>query len=328
MHQKLSDKCLWPSLGSKLVTSDYSEVFRWFGIEPQESMYLYAPVFRGVIGGKTVAVKRTHSPEAMGRWVRHLAGLGVPVVTPLAGPRRIGGYDWVAYPWIDGRTYDGSPADVRAAGELLGRLHVAGNAEGSTGLPGFEWPDHDEESVEDDVTGLDRVLKAYRPDLRGEVLGRLAPLLRSFMATTLPAIRDADLPVADVTMDFKAVNLVYSQAGPVLVDPDNGERAPRLLDLALAVLLFHNDLPDRPARLFDEMEWAAFRDAYLGHVRLTVRERELWPTALTYMLLEWGVWTAVNGGEVGDWDDPRQAAFLAALLTVDITRYPLEPPTL
>ncbi|QFY09171.1 phosphotransferase [Nonomuraea phyllanthi] len=312
-------------LGSGLVTNDYSEVFRQFGIEPQESVYPYAPVFRGAIDGVAVAVKRTHAPEAMGRWVRHLARLGMPVVTPLAGPRRIGGDDWVAYPWIDGRAYDGSPADIRAAGELLGRLHAAGDAGGSPGLPGFEWPDHDEESVEEDVTGLDKVLRAYRPDLREEVLGRLEPLLRSFMATTLPAVRDAGLPVADVTMDFKAVNLVYGQAGPMLVDPDNGERAPRLLDLALAVLLFHNDAADRPGRLFDESEWAAFRDAYLGHVRVTARERELWPVALTYMLLEWGVWTAVNGGEAGDWDDPRQAAFLADLLTVDVTRYPLEP---
>ncbi|WP_407940472.1 phosphotransferase [Nonomuraea montanisoli] len=61
----------------------------------------------------------------MGRWVRHLAGLSLPVVTPLAGPHRIAGDDWVAYPWIDGRGYDGSPADIRAAGDLLGRLHAA-----------------------------------------------------------------------------------------------------------------------------------------------------------------------------------------------------------
>ncbi|NUW30017.1 hypothetical protein HTZ77_01010 [Nonomuraea sp. SMC257] len=55
---------------------------------------------------------------------------------------------------------------------------------------------------------------------------------------------------------------------------------------------------------------------------LTAREWDLWPTALTYMLLEWGVWAAIHGDEVGDWDDPRQAAFLADLLAVDVTRYP------
>ncbi|MGW6500015.1 phosphotransferase [Nonomuraea angiospora] len=305
------------------MPDDYSEVFSRFGIEQQESIYPFAPVFRGVIGGRDVVVKRTHSAEAMGRWVRHLAGAGLPVVTPLAGPYRIAGDDWVAYPWIDGRGYDGSAADVRAAGDLLGRLHLAGDAEVSPGLPGFEWPDHDEASVEEDVEGLGKVLGAWRPDLRREVVGRFEPLLRSFMTTTLPAVRGAALPVADVTMDFKAVNLVYGAAGPVLVDPDNGERVPRVLDLALAVLLFHNDLPGEPARLFDEMEWATFRDAYLGRVRLTGTERELWPTALTYMLLEWGVWTAVNGGEVGDWESARQAAFLTDLLTVDPARYAL-----
>ncbi|WP_146103615.1 phosphotransferase [Nonomuraea solani] len=268
-----------------------------------------------------VAVKRTHSAEAMGRWVRSLAEGGFPVVSPVVGPYRIGEDDWVAYPWVEGRAYDGSAADIRAAGDLLGRLHAAGDA--AAGLAGFEWPDHDEESVEEDVTGLDKVLAAYRPGLRREVLGRFEPLLRSFMTTTLPAIRDAGLPVADVSMDYKAVNLVYGEAGPVLVDPDNGERAPRLLDLALAVLLFHNDLPGRPGRLFDETEWVIFRDAYLGHVSLTAREERLWPAALTYMLLEWGVWTAINGGEVGDWDDPRQADFLTGLLTVDVSAFKL-----
>lgn len=303
--------------------TEYADVFLRFGIEPQDSLYAYAPVFRGVVDGVPVAVKRTHAAEEMSRWVRHLAGAGLPVVTPVAGPHRIGDDDWVAYPWIDGRAYDGSPSDVRAAGDLLGRLHAAGDAARSTGLPDFEWPDHDEESVAEDVTGLDKVLAAYRPDLREEVLARFTPLLGSFMTTTLPAIRDADLPVVDASMDYKAVNLVYTGTGPVLVDPDNGERLPRLLDLALAVLLFHNDLVGGPARLFDETEWTAFRDAYLAHVSLTDAERELWPTALVYMLLEWGVWTVVNGGEVGDWDDPRQAAFLTDLLTADLTRYAL-----
>jgi hypothetical protein len=40
----------------------------------------------------------------------------------------------------------------------------------------------------------------------------------------------------------------------VLVDLDNGEHAPRLLDLALAALLFHNEHPQAPPRLFSLRE--------------------------------------------------------------------------
>ncbi|GAA4104422.1 phosphotransferase [Nonomuraea soli] len=297
------------------MTADYSEVFQRFGIEPQDSIYPYSPVFRGEIEGRQVAVKRTHYAEFMGPWVRELHSKGIAVVTPLAGPHKIGDFHWVAYPWIDGRAYDGSIDDVAAAGAFLGRLH----AQPGGSLPAFPWPDHDEESVQDDIDGLTKALSTYRPDLREQVLDRLAPLLRAFMSTTLPAIRDAGLPAVDATVDYKAVNLVYTEAGPVLIDPDNGEHIPRLLDLALATLLFHNDLAGEPAALFDEHQWAAFRDAYLGHVELTETERALWPTALTYMLLEWGVWSVCND----DWADPRHAAFFADLITVDTARFPL-----
>ncbi|MFI6597035.1 phosphotransferase [Nonomuraea sp. NPDC050536] len=296
------------------MSGEYAEVFRCFGIPPQESIYPYAPVFRG----DGVAVKRTHSAEGMGRWVGRLASAGFPVVTPVAGPHRIGEYDWVAYPWIDGRGYACTPEDIAAAGTLLGRLHALG-AE-PAGLNDFSWPDRDAGVVEEDVAGLDKAMSTYRPELREEVLARLAPLLRGFMDAELPAVRQAGLPWVDASMDFKANNLVYTEAGPVLIDPDNGERVPRVLDLALAVLLFHNDLGDR---LFTAQEWAVFARAYLGEVELTADERRLWPVALRYMLLEWGVWTVVNGLETGDWDDPRQASFLTDLVTVDLSRFDL-----
>ncbi|MEU7003425.1 phosphotransferase [Nonomuraea sp. NPDC046570] len=291
------------------MTGDYTEVFDRFGIAPQESIYPFSPVFLGVVGGRRAVVKRTHNAEAMGRWVRRLEETGFPVVTPLAGPYSIGGYDWVAYPWIDGRGFDGGADDLAAAGELLGRMHAdAGPAEG---LSPFEWPEPEAELIEEDIAGLAKVLDE-------PVAARLAALLRDFPASTLPAIRDAELPMRDVSMDFKATNLVYTEAGPVLIDPDNGDRAPRLLDLALAVLLFHNDLAE-PGRLFDEPEWIVFRDAYLSRVELTAAERELWPTALLYMLLEWGVWSIVSD----DWNDPVQAAFLTDLAAVDTGRFPL-----
>jgi hypothetical protein len=40
-------------------------------------------------------------------------------------------------------------------------------------------------------------------------------------------------------------------------------------------------------------------------------------------VLEWGVWAAINGAEVGDGDQPEQSAFFVDLLTLDTSRFPL-----
>ena len=110
----------------------------------------------------------------------------------MANPARLGADAWVAYPWIDGRPYDGSVADIMAAGELLGRMHAAG-CDGA-GMARFSWPEYSDKEVEQ-----------------------------------------------------AAVNLLCRDGVPTLVDPDNAEYAPWLLDLALAVLLFHNEIENGPA---------------------------------------------------------------------------------
>ncbi|WP_143590950.1 phosphotransferase [Thermoactinospora rubra] len=247
------------------------------------------------------------------------------MVTPLRldsdNPAQVGDRVWVAYPWVDGRPYNGSTADIVAAGDLLGRIHAAQAP--TADMPRFPWPDHDADSVEEDITGLQRVLGKHAPEIHDEVLARMAPWLESFMTETLPPVRDGGLPRAVVSMDFKANNLVYVDDEPVLIDPDNAEYAPRILDLALAALLFHNETATAPPRLFTGAEWAAFSSAYGRHVRLTAAELALWPTVLRYMLLEWGVWTLIDADEWDDWDDPHKRNFLVDLATVDLGRFPL-----
>ncbi len=119
-------------------------------------------------------------------------------------------------------------------------------------------------------------------------------------------------------MDFKATNLVYAPGGPVLVDPDNALRVPRILDLAIAVLLFHDEVADRP---FDAGQWRVFRDAYLARVALTDRERRVWPDALDYVLWEEGTWAMEASDE---WDDPRQRSFLVNLAATPSNAYPFD----
>jgi spectinomycin phosphotransferase len=287
-----------------------------------DSLYRWAPVFRCSVVGRPAVLKQTARPlsaaEAVARWTRGLAAAGVPVVSPLVGPVAVMDDLWVVYPWVEGRPYDGRPADVEAAGDLLGRLHAAGRA--PAGLPDFGWPDHDEASVAEDV---DALAEALGPDAAG-----LQALVRRFMADVLPRIRDAGLPLADASMDYKANNLVMTSDGAVLVDPDDGERLPRLLDLALAVLLFHSEHDPAPPRPFDVGEWRTFRNAWARHVHPTPDELRLWPLALEYMLSEWVVWQIVDSDTlVDDSPDPRQAALLRALARLDVAAYPLASST-
>jgi Ser/Thr protein kinase RdoA (MazF antagonist) len=313
----------------------YAAVFDYFGVaeadRPEESCYAFAPVFRTRVGGVPVALKRTRNltaAAAIMRWVRRLSAAGVPVVTPVAtgvaNPALIGDRVWVAYPWVEGRPYDGSAGDIAAAGDLLGRMHV-GSLQPEPDLPLFEWPDYDNEEVEDDIAGLRRVLASHAPEIAGPVLDRVAAWHRTFPQTTLQKIRDAGLPCVTASTDFKANNLVYTGQGPVLVDPDNADYVPRLIDLAMAALLFHNELASAPPRLFTSSEWDTFARAYTAHVTLTPHERDLWPTALQYLITEWGTWTLVNADQCGDWSDPHKHAFLTDLAQTMPDRYSPAP---
>jgi Ser/Thr protein kinase RdoA (MazF antagonist) len=308
--------------------ADYRAVFEYFGVDardwPAESGYPYAPVFRARVAGVPAAVKRARrSPvaaAAIARWVRVLAASGIPVVTPIQtgvpNPGLIGDQMWVAYPWIDGRAYDGSAADIAAAGELLGRMH-ARTSYVDAAIPRFKWPQHDQASVQQDIEDLTRVLESRAPAIARHAVGRTAPWHRTFMAQTLTAIRETALPFVIGSTDFRASNLVYNPTGPVLVDPDNADYLPRILDLAIAALLFHSEMKTAPPRLFTRSEWEAFAQAYSAHAKLTGEEVELWQTALQYVICEWGTWTLVAADESGDWADPHNHAFLLDLAIAD-----------
>jgi len=172
--------------------------------------------------------------------------------------------------------------------------------------------------VTEDVATLRAVLGPHAAE---PVVARLVGLVRGFMSEVLPPIRDARLPCVNAIMDYKANNLVYTPAGPVLVDPDNGDFAPRLLDLAQAVLLFHTEHEPAPPRLFDATEWSAFIGAYLRQVDLTELERTMWPVAVEYMICDEGHWALTN--DVEEWREPRQRAFLLALAEARAGDYPL-----
>jgi hypothetical protein len=145
--------------------------------------------------------------------------------------------------------------------------------------------------------------------------------MSDFCAEVLPALRQVPLPATNACMDYKATNLIYTSAGPVLIDPDNGDFAPRILDLAQAALLFHTDHEAAPPRPFDRSEWSVFAGAYLREVNLTDDERLLWPSAVDYMLAMEGHWAFTGTPE--EWDDPHQRRFLLALASARTADFPL-----
>jgi Ser/Thr protein kinase RdoA (MazF antagonist) len=288
---------------------------------PARSIYPFSPVFPATVDGRRVVIKRARRsvPDALAAWTRALAVAGFPCVTPVAldraNPVRLAsGAAWVAYPWIDGRPYRPTPADIAAAGDLLGRLHTC--TAPADGLPPFPWPTYASEELAGDLAQYETVAAEHLPH-PDEAIARLRDLGTRFEPELLPAMVSADVPVAANTSDWKASNLVYTPDGPVLVDPDNADRGPRILDLALAALLFHTET--ETARVFTADEWVVFRDAYLAYVTPSEPERAAWPLALDYQLWEEVGWALGDD----DWADPLRPGFLADVLTVDAERFPL-----
>jgi len=301
------------------------------------SIYPWSPVFRATLRGADgtptdVVVKRSmrtrERVDALARWQRNLVEAGVPAITPIA----IDGVDatveadamsWIAYPFVSGPPWDASIEQIELAGLALGRQHAASATFDDPDLPRFPWPEPTPERVAEDVGEIASVVANEHPD--GQALAdRWTDELTLFPTTILPAIRDADLPSFPVTFDYRVTNLVFSPDGalPLMVDFENGDVGPRLLDLAHAVLLFALETNPNPGRLLDAGEWSRFRDAYLAAAPpLSDVERNLWPTALTYVRLEFGTWHLTEGAE---WDWPGNRPFLRDILTLDEhARFPL-----
>lgn len=300
-----------------------------FGLDDVEdaSLTRWATVHRATADGAPVVVKRTAATgeraAAMAGWTRAVEAAGVAVVSPAdldePNPQQVGKDWWVVYPWVEGTAYAGRTAQVAQAGEFLGRLHAIGVD--SSGLRPYAWPETERSDMEADLTTLEGVLGAQDASVG---VATLTELGTRWWEESLPALRAAhqELARTGVSSDYKANNLVFTDGGPVLVDPDNGGSEPRLFDLAMAVVLFHAECDGAPGRLFSQDEWMTFATAYLAHVELTPAERELWPAALDHMLWEEGSWVIEDNDDAA-WADPRQRGYLLDLAVATPGRYPL-----
>lgn len=314
----------------------HAEIVRALGLHSDptrglSSLSSSAPVYCVRDGTAQRIVKQTQPPlsraQAIRRWTRTLASAGIRVVTPVAlagdNPRAFppeaetGAEIWVVYPFITGDRYRGTPAEIRAAGQLLGAIHATASQ--------IDWGLKPQETVvvvaadelaQDSTTVLDQVAVTFPGAVR-VARQTLLQRVEQYLGDLLPRLITTRLPLANCSWDYKASNLVYpTPTAPVLVDPDNAGRLPRAYDLAIAAWLFHIDAPDAPDRVFTRDEWASFVEGYGQHVQLTAQERHVWEDLLVCAWVDEALWLLSHDAE--GWRHRRQANLLLSLLTTEI----------
>ncbi len=301
--------------------SDAAAAARAFGLDPADAISLcrYGHVFRFGSGSGAVVLKRTGAVNSgavpIANWLRDLAMRGIPVVTPdpryAPNPRLGLSGAWVVYPFIEGEPYTGSHPQIVAAARLLARLHRVGAHLGAGMRIIRRLPMRDEDWRSRHLKlALDASARA------GLTLAAMLDARAAQHRVDEAIFARAWLPIVACSWDYKASNLVFAADGPVLVDPDHAGSIPRLYDLACAVLIFHCDCPDAPARPFTPEEWAWFRDAYTASVVLSRHERELWPLVLRAAWMDQAVWLLGSWPE--RWADPFFRKFLTAIATYDL----------
>ncbi|WP_245976811.1 phosphotransferase [Oceanobacillus arenosus] len=141
--------------------------------------------------------------------------------------------------------------------------------------------------------------------------------------TTQEALKNSGLPLVATPHDYKANNLIYTPE-PYLVDPDNATWIPRTFDLALALLLFHNEIFTGPDRVFTTREWQTFLSGYKEYVTISDLERTNWQRAVDHVFLDEVMWLMAEVEE--DWSNPTQRSLFASLvkLILDPSSYELD----
>lgn len=132
----------------------------------------------------------------------------------------------------------------------------------------------------------------------------------------------AGLPHVATPHDFKANNLVLIPE-PFLIDPDNATWIPRIFDLALTLLLFHNEHDQAPDRVFTIDEWKLFLAGYKKYIVLSSKEKVFWEKAKQHVFLDEVMWLMAEYEE--DWQNASQQKLFNSLIrmVIDSSDYPL-----
>jgi len=285
-------------------------------------------VYRVRLAGRDSVLKSTRSPirhaRHLAQWLRRLQHSGVGVVAPieLGMDNPFGENDcYVVYPFIKGRTPTDSCDDYFLGGQLLGSIW---QSEPHPGLVEYRFTDFSE--------GIDGVLEDLEIlKQRGRICSEAEHSILEMAERTsdlVSSLAQAELPRCGAVWDYKAANLVFHEDKPVLIDPDSCGYLPRILDLALAFLLWPNDCLTLAGRLPDAKQWQSFHAGLLeANVVLSDLEWQLMDSALQLMFLDEALYLLVND-EAG-FQNPRQCLYLQDLIRLgkDGCKYPLRQPT-
>ncbi|MBI9012066.1 MAG: phosphotransferase [Clostridiales bacterium] len=299
---------------------DYQHVFDYLNIASHRavSLYKYAPVFKVRINDQFFVLKKTKKDEMQVSkllvFEKHLASNNIPVVIPIKRfdeeTHLVNEERWVLYPFVEGAPYNGSVDHIRKAGDLLGKIHASNN---HVFNHGFTWKNFEDVFLTDIIDDLNTIEAKY-----GEQV-KLRVLVEDAIKNKFESLKTKDLPFVDATWDYKASNLIYNN-DIMLIDLDNSGYIPRILDLGLALLLFHTETPLAPNRPFNQEEWKLFLEAYSKHIELEPVEVECFNEFLKFVFLDEAVYAIVD---LEDDEPVRQNEFIENLLAMDLDEYHL-----
>ncbi|RDW19752.1 phosphotransferase [Oceanobacillus chungangensis] len=290
------------------------EILHRFGFATDEepvSIYPFSPVFK--VKGETndFIIKRTQNQERkVMDYVTMLRDNGVNVVTPVPlkaeNPQLIGNETYVTYPFIDGTSYTGKDQEIIEAGRLLGEIHYLSPLENTYNLDTYDVFDFNEEEVEESVQKIKTYAAGFNVSI--DILQLEAKLMEA--VKTQEILKNCRLPLVATPHDYKANNLIYTPM-PFLIDPDNAAWVPRIFDLALALLLFHNEMATAPDRVFTTTEWQTFLSGYIENVSISEPELSNWQSAVEHVFLDEVMWLMAEVEE--DWSNPKQRNLFVSL---------------
>lgn len=296
---------------------DFQKVVQSFGFTCDEapiSIYPFSPVFHVKLCEQQFIIKCTQTnPTSLVHYLNMLKQHNIKVVTPVPldvpNPQKIGDNTFIVYPFIEGTLYQGTDEQLIAVGEHLGKIHAASPPTNVCELPVYDVYDFYNHEVEDAIDVLCEYSQA------NQVMLDIQQVKQLWLAAikNQEALQLLKLPHVATPHDYKATNIVMTPT-PFLIDPDNASFVPRIFDLALTLLLFHNEQSQAPHRVFTVQEWQLFLTGYSKYIKLTQVEIEWWEAAKQHVFLDDVMWLMTANEE--DWRNPAQQTLFQSIVQV------------
>lgn len=317
--------------GSHMKINNILKKFKLTDISQIESIYPYSPVYKIHKNNHDYVLKQTCSniddANRLASYLSNLNNKKINIVTPISvvtpNPQEINNDVWVLYPFIKGSKYSASTHEIIEAGRLLGKIHSISSINNQEKLSEYNEYELEDSDIINDINIIhDHCIKH-----------KLAIDINQFKRLMLETIenqsvlRKYNLPAVATPYDYKADNLIYLECNQAfIIDPDNATYIPRIFDLALTLLLFHNVLETAPNRIFTVDEWELFKLGYSEFITVTPFEKSCWQQAIKHLFLDEVIWL-MSDFEQG-WENTRQRNLFISLLSLILDEKLLKKYTL